>query len=347
MLNLKRKITRLLAANPALARQVRAYLDRREKISAKEWRTKVLPTLKSVENDILTRIRTYSLSDWQLSNLNNILGQVQGIINSFAPTYTDSVLASQDALIDFSVASMNKEIATIGLTAPLNPVLTEDILAILEPLTTVFTNVFSVDLSKIVKAEITTGLVNGEGTMVVAKRIRDNFGNTSERIKFLNKQKATLQQDFDAGRISKTQYEKKLTKINKQLEKGSMMSFARAQRIAMTEMNRAASFSRQLRTKEIAAVNPQAKRIWINLHKPGARGAHISVENTTKAKPIGLNEQFSVNGNPADYPLDPALPVGEVVNCGCTTVIVNPKDFSDLGTLSKENITPKRILDET
>ena len=341
------KAIRLIAGNAALARKVRSYLDQREKISLSQWRRTVLPTLRNVENDILIKIKSYSLSEWEMSNLNNILGQVQGIITGFSPQYTSSVIAGQERLAALGISSVNQEIALVSLTAPLNPVITRDLLATLEPLTTVFTDVFSVNLARIVKSDITMGLVNGESTSQVAKKIRDNFGNTSERIKGLNLKKTSLQKQFDTGIISKKEYSLKIGKVNADLAKGSQMSFARAERIARTEMNRAASFAREIRGMDVMAANPQARRMWINLHKPEARITHIAVESATRANPIRLDEPFNVNGNPAQFPRDPALPVGDQVNCGCSVVIINPKDFGDIQNLTKENLTPARILSET
>lgn len=322
---LKRILRKLKAGNAALARSVKSYLDQRDKITLKQWKGTVLPTLRGVENDILTRLKSYSLSEWEAANLTNILAQVQNIITRFSSQFTESVLSSQEATMDFAVSSLLKEVKTVGFS--LTPVITDDLLAAIKPMTEVFTEVFSNDLARIVKSEITTGIINGDSTTVVAKNIRDNFGNTSEKIKLLNTKKTDIQKAYEAGAISKSEYSKKISAINKQLDKGSMMSFARAERIAMTEMNRAASFAREIRSKELLETNPEARRMWVNLHKPGQRAAHVAVENATRENPIKLDEPFSVNGYSAMFPRDPALPVGEVVNCGCTTVIVNPSIF--------------------
>jgi hypothetical protein len=343
MSNYPIKAIRLIAGNPALARKVRSYLDQRGKISLSQWRKNILPVLRTVENDILIKIKSYNLSEWQMSNLNNILGQVQNIINSFSSQFTSSVIAGQDKLAAFAAASVDKEIALIGLTSPLNPVITQDILATLEPMTKVFTEFFAQDLAKIVRSDITMGIVNGESTSAGARTIRDNFGNTSERIKFLTNKKTNLQKQFDTGIIGKKEFNLKVGKINKDLAKGSQMSFARAERIARTEMNRAASFAREIRGFDIMEANPQARRMWINLHKPGARISHIAVESATRAHPIRLDEPFTVGGYKCQFPLDPALPAKESVGCGCAIVIVNPKDFSDIQNLTKENLTPRII----
>lgn len=344
MSNYPIKAIRLIAGNPALARKVRSYLDQRGKISLSQWRKTILPVLRNVENDILIKIKSYNLTDWQMSNLNNILGQIQGIVDSFTSQYTSSVIVGQEKLATFAAASVDKEIALIGLKSPLNPVITQDILATLEPMTKVFTEFFAQDLAKIVRSDITMGIVNGESTSVVARTIRDNFGNTSEKIKLLNSKKITLQKQFDTGIIGKKEFNLKVGKINSQLKKGSQMSFARVERIARTEMNRAASFAREIRGLDVMETNPHARRMWINLHKPGARISHLAVESATRAHPIRLSETFHVGRHRARFPRDPALPVGHVVNCGCCVVIVNPKeDISDIQNLTKENLTPKVI----
>lgn len=324
------KAIRLIAGNAALARRVRSYLDQKEKITLSQWRTNVLPVLRNVENDILIKLRSYSLTDWQIGNLNNILGQVQNIISGFGTQFTQSVLMSQENISKLAIDSLNKEISLIGLATPFTPVISENIMAALSPMTEVFTEFFTSDLSKIVRSEITMGLVNMESASVVAKNIKDKFGNTSERIIKLNDKKAELQRQFDSGLISKDSFNKSIGNINAELSKGSKMSFARAETIARTELNRAANFSREIRGGEIMQANPDAKRIWINLHKPGARISHLAVERETRARPIGLDEPFNVGGYECQFPCDPALPPQESVNCGCTVVIVNPKDLSGL-----------------
>ncbi len=42
------------------------------------------------------------------------------------------------------------------------------------------------------------------------------------------------------------------------------------------------------------------------------------------AEPIGLNEDFQVNGYACGQPGDARLPAGEVCNCTCSVVFVRP-----------------------
>ena len=56
---------------------------------------------------------------------------------------------------------------------------------------------------------------------------------------------------------------------------------------------------------------------WLHGGSREPRPAHVEAQARYQAEPIGLDEQFEINGLRADAPGDAALPVGEVANCTC------------------------------
>lgn len=93
----------------------------------------------------------------------------------------------------------------------------------------------------------------------------------------------------------------------------------RAEFIARTEMARVNNAARQARANQLSGMfpelNPQKK--WIHSGKPKKtrRRNHYKVDGEI----VPVDEKFS---NGIDYPHAPGLPAKEVVNCGCTHVLV-------------------------
>lgn len=119
----------------------------------------------------------------------------------------------------------------------------------------------------------------------------------------------------------------------------SQMSYARAEKIAMTELNRASSFAQHQAGIELKANNPTLKKIWINSHKPAARQTHIDVEEETTKNPIDIEEDFEVVDESTgeteygQFPRDPSFSAGNSVNCGCTVIYVNGEDKEMIETI--------------
>lgn len=108
----------------------------------------------------------------------------------------------------------------------------------------------------------------------------------------------------------------------------SGISQASAERIAMTELNRAASFAQQIRGEELAKDNADLRKIWVSSHKPDSREAHLQVEEESAKAPLLIDEDFNIplkkgGTEPALFPHDPRLSAENSVNCGCTIVYVN------------------------
>jgi hypothetical protein len=125
---------------------------------------------------------------------------------------------------------LGSELSYVGLERPPIVLAPEQLIANQIPMTEGFVEFFGDDMAKIVRGEISLGLVNGESVNQVAKRIKDKF-------------------------------------------KSSNMSYARAERIARTEMMRSSSIARYEYGLEVAKFNPDARKIWI--HNPS--GIIVSV----------------------------------------------------------------------
>jgi len=95
---------------------------------------------------------------------------------------------------------------------------------------------------------------------------------------------------------------------------------ARAEAIWRTEANRVFNVLAEQRYKSIEQKFPgRMKKQWLhsgNVQHP--RLHHAALDGQT----IGIDEKFLVGGYECDGPHDPALPAGEVIRCGCTTILV-------------------------
>lgn len=100
----------------------------------------------------------------------------------------------------------------------------------------------------------------------------------------------------------------------------------RTEVITRTETAKVRALGYQQRGNQAAELLPGLKKVW--RHAPqmtggGKKGtyqprpAHVALHGRT----IAWEEQFSVNGYPANGPHDPNLPAKEVVNCKCRLVL--------------------------
>lgn len=86
---------------------------------------------------------------------------------------------------------------------------------------------------------------------------------------------------------------------------------ARAEMIARTEVNSAVSFARQ----EQMVADEIERHEWISSRDGAVRDSHSSLEGKT----VKVGAEF---GYGLKHPGDPSAPVGEIVNCRCTTLPV-------------------------
>jgi hypothetical protein len=123
--------------------------------------------------------------------------------------------------------------------------------------------------------------------------------------------------------------------------KGAFSSIAsRAEAIARTEMGRVHQAGRQGRIMQIQDIAPalNPKKKWIHSGKSDARKSHKAAHGEI----VALKEKFS---NGIIYPHAPGLPAKEVVNCGCTHVLISD-DWDNLPTdWSKVPYTDRAIYD--
>jgi len=88
---------------------------------------------------------------------------------------------------------------------------------------------------------------------------------------------------------------------------------ARARTITVTEIKKVQNLATKQRIDQWGEIIPTLQKTWMHSGKTEYRPGHLFLDGVT----IGFNELFNVNGHHVHAPHDPALPVGEVVNCGC------------------------------
>lgn len=99
---------------------------------------------------------------------------------------------------------------------------------------------------------------------------------------------------------------------------------ARAETDLRTEMGRAfnlATFSQQ---QEAAARIPGLTKSWTATGDVRTRPTHLRAHMKYKNRPIPIRDKFQVGSARLRYPLDPAGPPEETINCRCRTVTHHP-----------------------
>lgn len=100
----------------------------------------------------------------------------------------------------------------------------------------------------------------------------------------------------------------------------------RATRIVRTEVNRFHAMVTQVRMEQAQKQVPGLKKYWLTAGDERVRDTHVQAGiDYGPENAIPIDEPFMVGGYAAMYPRDPALPVGEVVNCRCRQVPVVPE----------------------
>lgn len=97
-------------------------------------------------------------------------------------------------------------------------------------------------------------------------------------------------------------------------------AFNRAETITRTEMGRVQNAALRDRTKQLGEKFPDLEKAWLGSHKPTSREAHMQAEADG---PIGINEDFVLNGYECSGPHDPRLPASETINCGCSMRVIS------------------------
>jgi len=82
---------------------------------------------------------------------------------------------------------------------------------------------------------------------------------------------------------------------------------------ARTQTTGIVNDGRMLAAREVGGL----KKGWLHGGSAEARPEHVAAQTHYLEEPIGLDEQFIVNGYACDAPGDSTLPVGETANCTC------------------------------
>lgn len=305
-----------------LNRSVNAYVRGRDKMSLVEWR-KLRQIMRAAENEILQKLKAINITEWGTFNLKRILQSMDTTIRRFDIMFKEALPVSQKTMVNYAALAADKNAVLGGLKAPDSLFLSDEVMQALKPLSDGFVQYFTSDMAKIINSEITMGIINNQSVSVVARSIKDKFGIDTQMRDKLKKQKNILETQFKQGKISEEKYKKTVKAINQKLQSGSMMSYARAERIAQTEMLRGTSYAEYSRALDIAEINPDAVKMWLNAHKPDARPSHLDAEARYKSNPIKVNEVYHVGGEEGLFPCAPSFSAKNSAYCHCTSVTIN------------------------
>ena len=326
---MNKKWLRLLAGNRELVRSVNSYIKLRDKMTLAEWKKNIRPLMQNVQNTINQQLASTTLTDWNMFNLNRINEGVRLTVARFDAQFADELIRAQGELAQVASNFTAQQASLVGLQSPAQALLGSELIETLTPLTSNFVNYFSADMAKVLTGTISEGIIAGKTPFQVASEIKNKFGIDSQQISKLETKKVLLENQFKKGKISKEKYTRQIKTINRKLNSGSIMSYARAERIARTEMMTAASMAQQQIGLEIAEINPEAGKVWLWSHKPTGRVDHQAAETQTREQPVAVNEPFVVAGEQGMFPRSPEFSAGNRINCGCTSVIVNTREGTE------------------
>lgn len=98
-------------------------------------------------------------------------------------------------------------------------------------------------------------------------------------------------------------------------------SYPHARMIARTETAGALEGANQMAMEEAG----YDYKIWVARGGVRGRETHTAIDGQVRK----VNEPFNVNGHEAMFPGDPKLPVGERVNCGCTSMPATKAQYDE------------------
>ena len=102
------------------------------------------------------------------------------------------------------------------------------------------------------------------------------------------------------------------------------LTIARTEALSAYNGGKFASFQSQARS-----LGGSWEKIWLATHDHRTRFTHTE-EGGGDLQRVGLLEPFVIGGAPLMYPGDPEGPPGEIINCRCTILLVEPDEQVDL-----------------
>jgi len=318
-------LSRLIAASPKLERQIKTTLVRQDAMVRRVWDKEMRPLMRQTVDDIIRQLQTMDLTDWQIYNINRIRDSINLTVRSFDERFAAEMLDSQSLLADFSFDRAFGQVELVGLKTPSRALIGPELIEAIKPVTREFVKYWADDMARIINTTITQGIIRADSPSTVAHELKKQFGFDTEQIRKLEEKKEELLHQVERGRISQKTYREKVKPINQKLNSGSKMSYARAERIARTELETASSKASFEFSKMVGELNPDAVKVWIWSHKPNGRPEHEEAEKQYRANPIRPDEPFFVGGEACWFPRDPQLSPAQRVSCGCTMATL-PKD---------------------
>ncbi len=314
-------------AEKKLIRFLKTYFTRRGQVSQTEWK-KIRRYMKESQNEIIQKIKLYDVNDWHVGNLRSILYSINQSILKFDAQFKTQQFDSMVFIGEWENEIRKKIEQLADLNIPPLLIDSDKIVRSTYAVTEGLIDFFSGDMRKIITSEISMGITQNKTPHEIAKSINDKYGLDTRQRDLLTLKQEKLKQDFDKGKISESEYLRKSIRINDKLRTGSNMSYARAERIATTEMLRTTSLIARERQLEISEIDPTVVKTWVNSHKPGAREGHLEAEAVYSSNPIPVNMPFRVRSKFTDsyeecqFPRDYSLSAKNTVWCACTSLTI-------------------------
>lgn len=280
----KKELNALAAKLRKIQNNVLRQLDSREEQTTRE----VLTLLKKMSFNIKNTIKSIDSETFQANQLERLNSVIDEYIADFTKNAQKAMGSGVGTAIDISIENSITRFNLLkqgGQFGNLTPVISNEMISVVQSLSTELIKGLSDELSKKVKGAIQRGVLGAKTPFEVAKELAPILG--------------------DRGG-------------------GAMYS---AERIARTEINRAASMTDQLFLKQAIDNRPEGSdrliKIWLTAEDSRVRDTHYVMDGVY----VYDDEDFMVpmaggGKEPMNGPRDVRASAGNSINCRCSLQIV-------------------------
>jgi len=173
---MSKRLKRLLAGNPELARSITKYIKQRNKITRLEWTNTIRPLMRNAQNAIQQQIINIPASEWQLFNLRRITESIGIVINNFETQFATSLIGEQGVIAQVASDATISQAPLVGLTSSVEALIGTELIQTLTPLTRNLVNFFADDMAKVIGGSISNSLITGQSPGQAVIDLRSKFG---------------------------------------------------------------------------------------------------------------------------------------------------------------------------
>jgi hypothetical protein len=213
-------------------------------------------------------------------------------VTVFTEGFKNKMALGEEDIAELSARFMDDSLRLTGLNKPPTAIISEDLIATNVPMTNTFVEFFGDDMAKILRGDISIGLIRGESVNEVVNRVRDSF-------------KASNMSYGRAERIVRTEM----------LRASSIAQQKRAEEVKQYNPS----------ARKMWIHNPSAEPRAGHIEAQDRyRENPIDVDALFRVR-----KDSSSSYEEGQFPRDVSFSASNTVNCKCTMVVINGDDTKD------------------